>query len=81
MWSSISRSLATGLSDPLKGHRDVHFAGSGYVSCAVYDRYALREGAVINGPAVVEERESTTVIGPDCRAQVDQYLNLIIDLA
>ncbi len=73
-------SLATGRSDPLKGHRDVHFPGSGYVSCAVYDRYALRAGTTLRGPAVVEERESTTVMGPDCQATVDQYLNLIIDI-
>jgi N-methylhydantoinase A len=34
---------------------------------------------VVEGPAVVEERESTTVIGPGARGTIDQYLNLIID--
>jgi hypothetical protein len=34
----------------------------------------------LHGPAVVEERESTLVAGPDCRLRVDRYLNLIVDI-
>ena len=30
----------------------------------VYDRYALAPGTTFKGPAIVEERESTAVIGP-----------------
>ena len=32
------------------------------------------------GPAVIEERESTTVVGPGARVTVDEHLTLIIDL-
>ena len=32
------------------------------------------------GPAVIEERESTTVIGPGGKVSVDRYLSLICDL-
>lgn len=46
----------------------------------VYDRYALRPGMTINGPALIEERESTCVIGPDDRVVVDDRYNLIADL-
>jgi N-methylhydantoinase A len=40
------------------------------VETAVYDRYALRPGDAVAGPAVFEETESTFVIGPDGRATV-----------
>jgi N-methylhydantoinase A/oxoprolinase/acetone carboxylase beta subunit len=46
----------------------------------VFDRYALRPGMEIAGPGIVEERESTTVIGPRMRASVDAYLNLVVHL-
>jgi N-methylhydantoinase A/oxoprolinase/acetone carboxylase beta subunit len=65
----------------LRGRRPVHFAGAGRVrSCPVYDRYALPPGAAFRGPAVVEERESTTVVPPGARIRVDPALNLVIAL-
>ncbi|HAA91097.1 MAG TPA: methylhydantoinase [Rhodospirillaceae bacterium] len=64
----------------LKGQREVYFAETGFAPCDVYDRYALVEGDVIDGPAVIEERESTTVMPPGTRAEVDVSLNLRIDL-
>jgi N-methylhydantoinase A len=33
----------------------------------IYDRYALAAGQAFVGPAIVEERESTLVIGPGAR--------------
>ena len=71
----------TGKVAAAKGRRRVHFPDTGYVDCTVYDRYGLTAGASCRGPAVVEERESTTVIGPDARFTIDKYLNLIIDIA
>jgi N-methylhydantoinase A len=44
----------------------------------VYDRYRLDPGAVFEGPAVVEERESTVVLGPEGRAEIDAARNLIV---
>jgi N-methylhydantoinase A len=58
----------------------VYFPETGFAPCAVYNRYSLKPGMVVEGPAVVEERESTTVIGPRARGTVDRYLNLVIDL-
>ena len=44
----------------LKGRRRAYFpAAAGYIDCPVYDRYALEPGMTIDGPALVEEREST----------------------
>jgi len=55
-------------------------AGSPYTDCTVYDRYALRPGDEIHGPALIEERESTCVIGPRDRVRVDERLNLTAEL-
>jgi N-methylhydantoinase A len=65
----------------LKGTRLAYFAElNGFVETPVYDRYALRAGARFTGPAIVEERDSTAVIGPKATADVDEYLNLIVTL-
>jgi N-methylhydantoinase A len=37
----------------------------------VLDRYLLRSGEQFEGPAIVEERESTTIIGPATRVEID----------
>lgn len=63
-----------------RGSRRVLFEDAEWHECAVYDRYALPPGTVLAGPALVEERESTCVIGPGSRASVDAALNLVIEL-
>lgn len=61
--------------------RDVYFPETGgYTQCKVYDRYALKAGDNIKGPAIIEERESTVVILPGGAAQVDGEGNIIVDL-
>jgi N-methylhydantoinase A len=68
---------AAGTGNARKGARAVWFAETdGFVQARVYDRYRLKAGARIQGPAVVEERESTVVIGPGGRARVDAFGNL-----
>ena len=65
----------------LKDTRKAYFQVSGgYVDCPVYDRYQLRPGCQIQGPAIIEERESTAVIGPQDKASVDQWLNLVFEI-
>jgi N-methylhydantoinase A/oxoprolinase/acetone carboxylase beta subunit len=67
--------------DALKGTRRVFFAEQeGYVDCPVYDRYRLFEGARVQGPAVIEERESTAVVGPRAHVVADPYLNLLMTI-
>ncbi|MCI0844622.1 MAG: hydantoinase/oxoprolinase family protein [Chloroflexi bacterium] len=74
----------SGDADPkgaLKGRRKAYFKDSGgFVDCAVYDRYRLRAGHRIEGPAIIEEQESTAVVGPNDAAEVDGFLNLVIDI-
>ena len=66
---------------PPKAWRDIHVpAGAGMERAPVYERAALRIGQEIAGPAVIEERESTTVIGPGDRLRVDPLGCLVVDL-
>jgi N-methylhydantoinase A/oxoprolinase/acetone carboxylase beta subunit len=65
----------------LKGRRRAWFPETGgWTECAVYDRYALAPGARLEGPAIVEERESTSVLPPGTSAAVDEYANLLVTL-
>ncbi|MFN3937699.1 MAG: hydantoinase B/oxoprolinase family protein [Gemmobacter sp.] len=76
----LSLAGAAGGADPaarIKGRRTCWF-DDGQHDTAVWDRYALRPGDEIPGPAIVEEREATTVIGPRDRIRVDEGLNLVI---
>jgi N-methylhydantoinase A len=75
------------LSDPagaaraLKGHRLAYDAEAGRMTeWGVYDRYALTPGASVRGPALIEERESTCVIGAGQAATVDARYNLVADV-
>lgn len=67
--------------EPLKGSRAAYFpTAGGYVDTPVYDRYGLRPGAVVHGPAIIEERESTVVLGPGHEALVMPDRNVVISL-
>jgi len=66
--------------DLRKGTRQVYFPQTGFAPCPVYDRYSFTAGIQLSGPAVIEERESTIVAGPDARITVDKHLNLIIEI-
>jgi len=60
----------------------VYFAeASGFVETRVYDRVALQHADRIDGPAVLEEPDSTTICPPGYSVAVDPFLNLIISKA
>ena len=80
---TIQLAPAAGVQVPVeatrKGERPAYFPDtSGYLECPVYDRYQLAAGMVLRGPAIIEERESTVVVGPGARAEVDAYQNVVI---
>jgi N-methylhydantoinase A len=59
--------------------RPVYFDESGdFVRCAIYDRYALEAGLRLEGPAIVEELDSTCVLHPGYAATVDDFGNLLL---
>lgn len=67
----------------LKGFRDCYFPSSDrkHISTPVYDRYALQKGFRMEGPAIVEEKESTCVIPPYAKGCLDEWNNLIVELS
>lgn len=63
------------------GRRDVWLRETGaFVSCPLYDREKLLGGNRIEGPAIVEQMDATTLIVPGATATVDPYLNLLLEL-
>ena len=65
----------------VKGERPVFLTEEGgFVDCPVLDRYSLEPGSTVDGPAIVEERESTVFVGPDARCAIDEHLNLVMVL-
>jgi 5-oxoprolinase (ATP-hydrolysing)/N-methylhydantoinase A len=67
---------------PAKSRRRAWFGeAGGWVETPVYERYALRPGDALEGPVIVEELESTTVVPPGDRLVVDDGLNLRLTIA
>ncbi|HEX3663541.1 MAG TPA: hydantoinase/oxoprolinase family protein [Acidobacteriaceae bacterium] len=61
------------------GERNIFFDGQ-FLPSLVYRRDQLLAGDVLDGPAMVTEYTSATILPPGCRAVVDPFLNLIIDV-
>ncbi|GAA4231946.1 hydantoinase/oxoprolinase family protein [Actinomadura meridiana] len=67
------------LADALKRHRDVHHP-EGTSRCPVYDRALLEPGMVIQGPALIQERETTTVLDTGAMATIADLGVISIDV-
>ena len=64
--------------DTQKGSRQAYFPeASGFTDTPIYDRYRMKPGMTFDGPAIVEERESTVIIGPGAKCHIDEHFNLI----
>ncbi|HMA88372.1 MAG TPA: hydantoinase/oxoprolinase family protein [Burkholderiales bacterium] len=67
--------------DALKGTRKAYCPQArDFIAYDVYDRYRLPPDAAIAGPAIVEERESTVIVGDGGEARVDEFGFLWIGL-
>jgi N-methylhydantoinase A len=75
--TKIKRGTATPPKAASAGKRRAYF-GDSFRSAPTYRRAALLAGNRINGPALVEEHASTTVLRPGDRCDVDAYGNLVI---
>lgn len=67
------------MEDALKEVRNVYFDGE-FLPTNVYDREKIPVLSEIQGPAIVDQLDTTTVIPPDFTANVDIYRNLIISV-
>jgi N-methylhydantoinase A len=76
----LARAPEAGAGGTVKGSRPVWFPDAGgFVDTDVHDRYAMRPGTHVAGPAIVEERESTFVIPPGARCAVLADGSLIVE--
>ena len=64
--------------DAYKSARLIYFKETGLLECRTYHRDKLLAGNFIDGPSVVEDYGSTTVILPEQSARVDPFGNLVI---
>jgi len=74
------RGQSEGAAASLVGAQRAYFPETGEVTMPRHDRTALAPGAVVTGPAVVEDEWSTIVVYPDQRAAADARGHLILDL-
>ena len=68
------------LSEARTEERSVYFRDK-FMTCPVYDRGLLPPESSLDGPAIIEEYGSTTVVFPEWKASVDRYANLILERA
>lgn len=61
-----------------KANRPVHF-GDAWHDTAIYNRLELPVGTVIEGPAILEQPDTTVLVEPDLQARVDTFGNTIIE--
>jgi N-methylhydantoinase A len=66
--------------EALESSRPVYFSRGGFQETAVVQREALRAGDVREGPIVVEEALSTTLVPPGSRLSVHTSGSLLVDL-
>lgn len=68
-----------GIESARKGVRRAWFGrASGHLDVPVFDRYRLRAGHAHRGAAFVEERETTTLVGPGGSFEVNEYGMVVI---
>ena len=73
----LERSART-LSECVRGHRQVDFDLDGIHETTIYERSGLEPGMQIQGPAIVQEPDTTIVLFPQQELSVDDYGNLYI---
>ena len=72
---------AGSIKDAIKGKRQAYSRiAKDFIPYTVYNRYKLFPGAEFQGPAIIEERESTVIVGEDTSISVDDFGFLWIDL-
>jgi N-methylhydantoinase A len=72
--------VAAGDSNFTPETRQVNFDGKTFISCAIWPREKLNVGVRIDGPAIIEESASTTVVGPKDWATIDRLGNIHITI-
>ena len=74
------RKSGTASRQALKGKRRAYFTGKkpGWRDAAIYDYARLGAGNVVKGPAIIETEFTTIVVPEGHRAELDEYLNIVL---
>jgi N-methylhydantoinase A len=79
----LQQPAGSGIADPAAariGRRPIYFDKTGYLDADVFERDRLRPGMVVQGPAVVEEPTSVTLMPQGRSATVASDLGLFVKL-
>ena len=71
--------LPYSIEETVKEVRPVIFEGSGTLDTKIYDREKMSPGMEVEGPAIIEEISSSTVIYPGMKASVDKFGDILIE--
>jgi N-methylhydantoinase A len=67
------------VSKAIKAERPLYFpAWQEFRGCPIYDRTHLGPGHQVEGPAIIEQYDSTVVVAPGQAAEIDSFNNLIL---
>jgi len=75
--SAFAPDPAATLEAARRGSRQAHLGGD-WVETAIWDRLTLPLGAVVRGPAILEQPDTTIVVEPGLEGRVDAWGNLIL---
>ncbi len=80
--SEIVERATTAVGDGKVGTRKAYCPRKrAFLDFAVHRRASIAKGVMVEGPAIVEENESTTVVPSDAKARIDAHGSLIVELA
>lgn len=68
------------VNDARKGSRKVWFGEDDPLETEIYERELLPMRCVLQGPAIIEEQASTTVLYPGQKLTIDDHANLIVQV-
>ena len=70
--------VAWGQGEKLIGTRKVYIDGD-WIEAAVINRLGLKAGETVEGPAIIEQHDTTTLIPPAHVMRMDENANMIIE--
>jgi N-methylhydantoinase A len=80
-FSKLEKKKGQSVRAAIKGERPAYSGiTKDFIPYTVYDRYKLFSNATFKGPAIIEEKESTLIVGEDATVSVDEYGFIWVDL-